>query len=58
MAVAVGAATRVLVLAAAGVLLFDPEPGSIPGCHRHQTIGITTRRLQRGGDFITYDTSS
>lgn len=30
--------------------------GSTLGCHHHRMTGITTRRLQREGDFITYDT--
>jgi hypothetical protein len=58
-AVATGMATYIIGPAAAHMALrLESEMGSTPGCHRHHMTGITTRRLQRGGDFITYDVYS
>lgn len=58
-AVAVAIGMQMLGLAAADMAIrLEPDRGSTPGCHRHQTTGITTRRLQRGGDFITHNTWS
>lgn len=56
-AVAVDMSMQALGPAAAAVApRLEPNMGSTLGCHHHQMTDITTRRLQRGGGFITYDT--